>query len=119
MHPPWRQRALTVHPEESRYHLLKVLEDHPGASQRDLARAMGVSLGKAHYVLRGLIDKGLVKARNFQKSDEKGAYLYQLTPSGVSEKVRITRRYLARRQAEYERIRAEIEVLRAELGERE
>jgi EPS-associated MarR family transcriptional regulator len=103
--------------EDTHYHLLRLLEDNPEATQRELAEAMGVSVGKANYLLRGLMDKGLVKARNFRRSDNKRAYLYQLTPSGVAEKVRIARRYLARRRAEYERIRAEIEALEAELGE--
>ena len=107
----------TVTNEDTTYHLLRVLEDNPQATQRELAEAMGVSVGKANYVLRGLTEKGWVKARNFQRADNKRAYLYQLTPAGVSEKVRMTRRYLARRRAEYERIRAEIAALEAELGE--
>ena len=103
--------------EGTHLHLLRLLEDNPEATQRELAEAMGVSVGKAHYLLRGLMDKGLVKARNFRRSDKKRAYLYQLTPAGVAEKVRVTRRYLARRREEYERIRAEIEMLEAELNE--
>ena len=99
--------------DETHYHLLRLLEDNPEATQRELAEAMGVSVGKAHYLLRGLMDKGLVKARNFRRSDNKRAYLYQLTPAGVGEKVRVTRRYLARRREEYERIRSEIEMLEA------
>ncbi|SCX79072.1 EPS-associated transcriptional regulator, MarR family [Thiohalorhabdus denitrificans] len=104
--------------EDTHYHLLRILEANPEATQRELAEAMGVSVGKMHYVLRGLIDKGLVKAHNFRRSDNKRAYLYQLTPAGVAEKVRITRRYLARRREEYERIQDEIEVLEAELKDR-
>ncbi|MEF8794357.1 MAG: MarR family EPS-associated transcriptional regulator [Thiohalorhabdus sp.] len=103
--------------EDTHYHLLRLLEANPEASQRELAEAMGVSVGKMNYLLRGLLDKGLVKARNFRRSDNKRGYLYQLTPTGVAEKVRITRRYLARRRAEYERIQAEIEALEAELDE--
>ena len=76
---------------------------------------MGVSVGKANYLLRGLPDKGLLKARNFRRADNKRAYLYQLTPAGVAEKVCLTLRYLARRKEEYGRIRAEIEALEAEL----
>ncbi|PSQ91661.1 MAG: MarR family EPS-associated transcriptional regulator [Proteobacteria bacterium SW_6_67_9] len=100
------------------YHLLRLLEDNPGLTQRQLAEAMGVSTGKAHYMLRGLVDKGLVKAENFRRSDNKRAYLYKLTPAGISEKVRVTRKYLAQRRAEYDAIRAEIEQLEAELGEK-
>lgn len=106
-------------PDETRYHLLKLLEANPDATQRELAAAMGVSVGKTHYVLRGLIDKGFVKADNFRRSDNKRAYLYKLTPAGVSEKLRVTRRYLARREAEYEQIRTEIEALQAELATRD
>lgn len=104
--------------EDTHYHLLRLLEDNPEATQRELAEAMGVSVGKASYLLRGLLDKGLVKARNFRRSDNKRAYLYQLTPAGVAEKVRVTPRYLARRREEYERIQSEIQVLEAELEDR-
>ena len=104
-------------PDDNHYQLLKQLEDNPDLSQRQLAEAMGVSVGKAHYLLRGLIEKGYVKAANFRNSSNKRAYLYQLTPAGVTEKMRITRRYLARRQREYEAIRAEIAALEAELRE--
>ena len=109
------ERALAD--DQTNYHLLRLLEDNPEATQRELAEAMGVSIGKTNYLLRGLMDKGLVKARNFRRSDNKKAYLYQLTPAGVAEKVQMARRYLARRRAEYEQIRAEIEALEAELGE--
>ncbi|MFB6261121.1 MAG: MarR family EPS-associated transcriptional regulator, partial [Thiohalorhabdaceae bacterium] len=76
--------------DDTHLHLLRLLEDNPEATQRELAEAMGVSVGKANYLLRGLLDKGLVKARNFRRADNKRAYLYQLTPAGVAEKVRIT-----------------------------
>ncbi|WP_440995018.1 MarR family EPS-associated transcriptional regulator [Arhodomonas sp. SL1] len=103
--------------DTTRYHLLKLLETNPGMNQRQLAEAMGVSVGKVNYVLKGLKEKGLVKAENFRRSDNKLAYLYKLTPKGVTEKVQITRRYLARRMMEYESIREEIAALQAELGE--
>ena len=84
-------------------------------SQRELAEALDVSVGKAHYLLRGLIEKGFVKVRNFRRSNNKIGYLYKLTPSGIREKLDVTRRYLARREAEYESLRAEITALRAEM----
>jgi EPS-associated MarR family transcriptional regulator len=105
--------------ETVRYHLLTLLESNPGLSQRELAEAAGVSVGKMNYMLRGLLDKGLVKAENFRRSDNKRAYLYKLTPVGVAEKVRVTRRYLEQRRAEYDAIRAEIAQLEAELEQRE
>jgi EPS-associated MarR family transcriptional regulator len=73
-------------------------------------------VGKAHYLLKGLIEKGFVKVGNFRRSNNKMGYLYKLTPSGIREKLDVTRRYLARREAEYESIRAEIESLKAEMG---
>ena len=103
--------------EEILYRLMKAIEANPEASQRDLARLMGVSLGKVNYCLKGLVEKGLVKARNFRKSNNKRAYAYYLTPRGIREKAAVTARYLAMRMEEYERIRREIEQLSAELGE--
>ena len=103
--------------EETLYRLMKAIEANPEASQRDLARLMGVSLGKVNYCLKGLIEKGLVKARNFRKSNNKRAYAYCLTPRGIREKAAITARYLAMRMEEYERIRREIEQLSTELRE--
>ncbi len=103
--------------EETLYRLMKAIEANPQASQRDLARLMGVSLGKVNYCLKGLVEKGLVKARNFRKSNNKRAYAYYLTPRGIREKAAVTARYLAMRMEEYERIRREIEQLSAELEE--
>ena len=103
--------------DHTRYQLLKLLEANPGLSQRQLAEAAGVSVGKMNYLLKGLGEKGLVKAENFRRSDNKLAYLYKLTPAGIAEKARVARRYLAKRKAEYEAIREEIATLQKELGE--
>ena len=97
--------------------LLRTLEASPEMSQRELSRALGLSLGKTHYVLHALLDKGLIKARNFRRSDNKRAYAYLLTPNGVREKVRMTRHFLARKEAEFELLRTTILALRAEVGE--
>ena len=78
---------------------------------------MGVSLGKANYCLKSLIDKGYIKARNFYNSNHKVGYIYMLTPSGVEEKVSVTYRFLKRKMQEYEAIKAEIESLQAETDE--
>jgi len=96
--------------------LLKLIERSPGLSQRDLARELGVSLGKTHYVLRALVEKGWVKANNFRRNDNKLAYAYLLTPVGVSEKIRMTRDYLRQKELEYTAIVAEIESLRREVS---
>jgi len=102
--------------EESRYKLLKALEGNPGASQRELAQGLGISLGKLNYCLKALIEKGWVKAGNFTKSPNKLGYAYLLTPSGVEEKANVTTRFLKRKVQEYEQIQQEIEQLRKEIN---
>ena len=94
-----------------RYRLLKILGEQPHLTQRELAETMGVSLGKANYCLRALIEVGMVKAGNFKKSANKAAYLYTLTPRGIEEKTKVTHRFLKRKVEEYEAIRCEIEEL--------
>ncbi len=97
--------------------LLRRLADAPQASQRELARDTGVSLGKLNYALHALIDKGWVKAGNFSRNHNKISYAYLLTPSGIDAKVRLTRAFLIRKMNEYDRLRVEIEGLQAELGD--
>jgi EPS-associated MarR family transcriptional regulator len=105
-------------PEQDTHHLrvLRILEVNPGISQRQLAQELGVSLGKTHYLLRALLEKGLVKTENFRRNDKKLAYLYLLTPHGIAEKVRLTRSYLTLKEREYDAIRGEIELLRKEVA---
>jgi len=96
------------------YGLLKTLEDNPSLSQRDLAKRLGISLGKVNFCLNALIGKGCLKVNNFRNSDNKLAYAYLLTPHGIEEKARITMHFLKYKVEEYERLRAEIEDLRRE-----
>lgn len=96
--------------------ILRRLADSPQASQRELARDTGVSLGKINYALRALIDKGWVKAGNFSRNPNKLGYAYLLTPSGIDAKVTLTRNFLARKMREYDRLRVEIEYLQGELA---
>lgn len=100
--------------EEVRYRLLRELEANPAASQRDLARLLGVSVGKLNYCLKALIDKGFVKVNNFRQSDNKLAYAYLLTPRGIEEKARVTVAFLQYKLAEYQAIEREIVELREE-----
>ncbi len=102
--------------DDSRYKILKTLEANPDISQRQLASSLGISLGKTNFCLQALIEKGLIKVKNFSRSSNKGRYLYILTPKGLDSKARLTRRFLQRKQAEYEVLRAEIEEIRRELG---
>ncbi len=102
--------------EDLHFRLLRLLEAHPEFSQRDLARELGMSLGKVNYCLNALIEKGWVKARNFRNSRNKLAYLYLLTPRGAEQKARITVRFLRRKIVEYEALEIEIEQLRREVS---
>jgi EPS-associated MarR family transcriptional regulator len=100
---------------ERHYKLLKLLEDNPGLSQRELARELDISLGSTNYALRALVSRGWVKAQNFRRSDNKKAYLYKLTPSGIAEKTRLAYHFLQSKRVEHERLMQEIEQLRAEV----
>jgi EPS-associated MarR family transcriptional regulator len=102
-------------PEAWRLQILKLLQANPTLSQRQLAAELGVSLGKANYCLRALVEKGLVKLGNFSKNPNKGKYAYILTPAGLEEKTRITLDFLKRKEAEFEAIKSEIEVLKGDL----
>jgi EPS-associated MarR family transcriptional regulator len=90
------------------------LEENPGLSQRDLAKLLGISLGKVNFCLNALVDKGSLKIKNFRNNENKLAYAYLLTPRGVEEKARITVGFLKRKMQEYERLRKEIEELKRE-----
>lgn len=94
------------------YGLLKTLADEPNLSQRDLAKRLGVSLGKVNFCLNALIAKGCLKADNFRNSDNKLAYAYLLTPRGVEQKANLTIEFLQIKVGEYERLRVEIAELR-------
>ena len=100
--------------DEMRYRLLKRLEEDPNVSQRELAEALDISLGKANYCLRALIARGWVKAKNFTNNPNKRPYAYFLTPRGFEEKARVTVRFLKRKMEEYEALEKEIEELRYE-----
>jgi EPS-associated MarR family transcriptional regulator len=100
--------------ENTHYGLLKTLEDNPGLSQRDLAKRLGISLGKVNFCLNALVEKGSLKISNFRNNDNKLAYAYLLTPRGIEEKARITVNFLKHKMQEYEQLRKEIEELRHE-----
>ena len=101
---------------ETHLRLLRAIEANPQATQRELAEALGVSLGKTHYCLRALVDKGWVKARNFRANPNKLGYVHVLTRRGLEAKAQLTVSFLRRKVAEYESLRGEIEMLRREAG---
>ena len=96
--------------------VLRLLEAQPQLSQRELSRALGLSLGKTHYLVRALLNKGLLKIENFKRSDKKLAYAYLLTPKGIREKVTLARSFLARKEAEFLQLQATIAALRLEVA---
>ena len=101
--------------EDTRFRVLRLIEENPHASQREIASALGLSLGGMNYCLKALIGKGLLKIENFRKSGNKLGYLYLLTPEGIAEKSHLTEAFLRRKMAEYEALRKEIEAVRVSI----
>jgi EPS-associated MarR family transcriptional regulator len=104
--------------EEARYKILRLLETSPSMSQRDVARELGMSVGKVNYSMRALMRRGWVKVNNFKNSQRKAAYMYLLTPVGIEAKTRLAMQFLRVKMDEYDRLGAEIERVRRDLGER-
>jgi EPS-associated MarR family transcriptional regulator len=102
--------------DDVRFRVLRVLQDSPDLSQRQIAGEVGVSVGAVNYCLRALVEKGQIKVHNFQCSNNKLRYAYILTPHGVAEKMRLTGAFLKRKVAEYDALKAEIESLEAEFA---
>jgi EPS-associated MarR family transcriptional regulator len=99
------------------YKLLRLVQANPGMSQRDIARELGISLGKVNYCLRALIKKGWIKVTNFTNSQNKAAYMYLLTPRGIEQKAELTIEFLHVKVREYETLRDEIAQIRREAGQ--
>ena len=94
---------------EIHLHVLRSIETRPELTQRQLAEELGVSLGKAHYCIKALIDKGLVKMGNFSHNQKKLGYAYLLTPRGMKSKAILTAHFLERKAAEYAMLKSELE----------
>ena len=105
--------------QELEYRALKILEQQPDLTQRQLAAELGVSLGKTHYLVKSLIDVGWVKLDNFQRSDNKWGYAYLLTPKGIVEKAAITARFLVRKKQEFNNLQLEIQQLQEEVRQQQ
>jgi EPS-associated MarR family transcriptional regulator len=103
--------------EDTYFRVLRILQDRPDVTQREIAQMIGVSTSGMNYCLNALIDKGWVKVQNFSESKNKFGYVYLLTPSGVAKKASLTGSFLQRKLKEYEEIKAEIESLRFEKSE--
>ena len=100
--------------EDTYFRVMRLLEENPDLTQRELAEKLGISVGGLNYCLKALMEKGLVKMKNFANSKNKFGYVYVLTPTGMAEKAAITQRFLKRKMEEYEALKAEIQALKSE-----
>lgn len=101
--------------EDTYFRVLRLLQDNPDLTQREIAKKLGLSTSGLNYCLNALIDKGWVKVQNFSQSKNKFGYIYVLTPQGISEKISLTSRFLKRKLNEYETLRGEIQGLQVEI----
>lgn len=111
---PSRQANLQ---EDTYFRVMRLLQDNPELTQRELAEKLGVSVGGLNYCLKALMERGWVKVQNFAHAKNKFGYVYLLTPRGVAEKTALASRFLQRKRAEYEMLKTEIAALSAEIGE--
>ena len=101
--------------EDTYFRVMRILQENPDLTQRELAEKLGVSVGGLNYCLKSLIEKGWVKMQNFSHSKNKFGYVYLLTPTGIVEKASLTSGFLKRKKQEYEALKAEIQALGADL----
>jgi EPS-associated MarR family transcriptional regulator len=97
--------------DDTLFWTLKLLQENPGVTQRTLAKEVGINVSSINFCLKALVEKGWIKMGNFSKNPDKLSYAYLLTPTGVAEKAELTRRFLQRKLAEYEKLREDIEAL--------
>ena len=103
--------------QETRFKVMRLLNENPSISTREIARRIGISNGAAYYCVTALIEKGFVKLKNFTQSKTKANYIYELTPRGIRAKAALTISFLERKRSEYDDLKLEIERLESELGD--
>lgn len=101
--------------EDARFRIMRLLDEEPTLSTRQIANRIGVSNGSVHYILNALMEKGFLKLDNFRKNPRKDQYTYLLTSAGVREKSMLTQRFIQRKRKEYKALKAEIEQLEREV----
>jgi len=102
--------------EETHFRVMRLLDEDPSISTREIAKKVGISNGAAYYCVTALVEKGFVKLKNFTQSKNKANYIYELTPRGIRAKAALTVSFLERKKNEYENLKLEIERLESELG---
>ena len=105
--------------EDTYFRVMRILQKNPDLTQRELAEKLGISVGGLNYCLKALVEKGLVKMKNFASAKNKFGYVYVLTPSGIAKKAEITHRFLKRKMEEYDALKEEIEALKSEVNKDE
>ncbi len=103
--------------EDTYFRILRILQDNPDLTQREIAQSLGLSTSGLNYCLKALIAKGWIKVQNFSQSKNKFGYIYVLTPQGLREKADLMTRFLGRKMQEYEALKAEIKALKSEAGD--
>ena len=93
---------------QDHFNLLREIDKKPNAAQRELAGGLGFSIGKVNYCLNALKEKGLIKMKNFSKNKSKLNYVYILTPKGITEKTKLTIRFMKRKMKEYDELKKEL-----------
>ena len=101
--------------EDTYFRVMRLLQENPDLTQRELAQQLGVSVGGLNYCLKALMEKGWVKMQNFAHAKNKFKYAYLLTPRGMAERAKLTNKFLKRKMEEYEALKAEIEALKNEM----
>jgi EPS-associated MarR family transcriptional regulator len=114
--PPHMTSRRSQLQEDTYFRVLRMLQENPDMTQREIAEKIGISTSGLNYCLKALIDKGWVKVQNFSQSKNKFGYIYVLTPQGIAEKALLAGRFLKRKMSEYEQLQAEIEALKVEMS---
>lgn len=104
------------HQQDTHFRIMRLLDEDPSVSTREIAQKVGISNGAAYYCVTALVEKGFVKLKNFTQSKNKAKYIYELTPRGIRAKAALTVSFLERKRLEYEDLRLDIELLESELG---
>mgnify|MGYP003316902968 FL=1 len=97
-----------INNSEEELEILRKIEEYPYLTQRQIADHLGLSLGKINYLIKALLEKGVVKVDNFKRSDNKLGYLYLLTPEGVERKRKLTLLFIQRKSEEFDKLKAEL-----------
>ena len=97
-----------INNSEEELEILRQIEENPNLTQRQIADHLGLSLGKINYLIKALLEKGVVKVDNFKRSDNKLGYLYLLTPEGLERKRKLTLLFIQRKSEEFDKLKAEL-----------